>query len=245
MNAFALRMSLRAAPRLIAKPQFTSIYAPALACRAYSATPVDNGIFETIKKDHAELKQYYDTIMKSNDPDEQVRYQNQFTWELARHSIGEEIVVYPAMEKHVPNGKDMAEKDRQEHRAVCSFSCLPSSSFQGNHTNTVEQVKEALYKFQKLTPDQPEFKPTLQELWDHLGQHIKEEETDDLVALEKALPDGDSVDLAKSFDRTKMFVPTRSHPSSPDRPPFETVMGLMAAPIDKVMDMFRKFPKDK
>lgn len=114
-----------------------------------------------------------------------------------------------------------------------------------SHTNIVEQVKEALYKFQKLTPDQPEFKPTLQELWNNLGQHIEEEERDDLVALEKALPDGDSVDMAKSFDRTKMFVPTRSHPSSPDRPPFETVMGLMAAPIDKVMDMFRKFPQDK
>jgi hypothetical protein len=119
MNASALRMSLRAAPRLITKPQFTSIYAPAFACRAYSATPVDNGILDTIKKDHAELRQYYDTIIKSNDYDEQERYQNQFTWELARHSIGEEIIVYPAMEKHVPNGKEMAEKDRQEHRAVC------------------------------------------------------------------------------------------------------------------------------
>lgn len=127
--AAALRMSLRTAPRHIAKSQFTSIYAPAFACRAYSATPVDNGIFETIKKDHAELKQYFETIMKSQDPDEQVRYQNQFTWELARHSIGEEIVVYPAMEKHVLNGKEMAEKDRQQHRAVCppSFSHVDSS----------------------------------------------------------------------------------------------------------------------
>jgi hypothetical protein len=91
----------------------------------------------------------------------------------------------------------------------------------------------------------PEFKPTLQELWDNLDQHIKEEETDDLVALEKVLPDADSVDMAKSFDRTKMFLPTRSHPSAPDRPPFETVMGLLTTPIDKVMDAFRKFPKDK
>lgn len=41
-----------------------------------------------------------------------------------------------------------------------------------------------------------------------------------------------------------MFVPTRSHPSAPDRPPFETAMGLLAAPIDRLMDMFRKFPDE-
>ena len=32
------------------------------------------------------------------------------------------------------------------------------------------------------------------------------------------------------------------HPSAPDKPPFETIVGLMSAPIDKVMDMFAKFP---
>lgn len=96
-----------------------------------------------------------------------------------------------------------------------------------------------------MTPDDPEFKPTLRGLMDNLSQHIKEEESDDLPALEKAIPDGDSQSMAKSFERTKMFLPTRSHPSAPDRPPFETAVGLMTAPIDKLMDMFRKFPKDR
>lgn len=176
-----------------------------------------------IIEDHKELKSYYDKIMNSSDHDEQTRYQNLFVWELARHSIGEEIVVYPAMEKHIPDGKALAEKDRQEHRAV----------------------KEQLYAFQKLSADQPEFKPTLKSLMDDLAQHIKEEESDDLPKLEKALQSEDSADLAKSFERTKMFVPTRSHPSAPDRPPFETAIGMLTAPIDKIMDVFRKFPKDE
>lgn len=94
-----------------------------------------------------------------------------------------------------------------------------------------------------MKPDQPEFKPTLESLMDDLSQHIKEEEQDDLPALEKALADADSESLANSFERTKMFVPTRSHPSAPDRPPFETAMGMLAAPMDKLMDMFRKFPQ--
>lgn len=75
-----------------------------------------------------------------------------------------------------------------------------------------------------------------------LKQHIKEEETHDLVKLEQAISSEESQSLAKSFGRTKIFVPTRSHPSAPTTPLFETVVGLLAAPIDHLADLFRKFP---
>ena len=41
-----------------------------------------------------------------------------------------------------------------------------------------------------------------------------------------------------------MFVPTRSHPNAPDKPPFETAVGLLGAPIDRIKDLFKKFPED-
>ena len=75
-------------------------------------------ITEVITHDHRELEEYYQTIVNATDADTQERYQNQFTWELARHSIGEELVVYPAFEKYLPNGKEMADKDRKEHTTV-------------------------------------------------------------------------------------------------------------------------------
>jgi hemerythrin superfamily protein len=75
-------------------------------------------ISDAIRHDHAELKQYYDTIVSAADNDTKARYQNLFVWELARHSIGEELVVYPAMEKYVEDGKSIAEKDRAEHNRV-------------------------------------------------------------------------------------------------------------------------------
>jgi hypothetical protein len=62
--------------------------------------------------------------------------------------------------------------------------------------------------------------------------------------LEKTLDQGDSENHTKKFMRTKKFIPTRSHPSAPDKPPFETVAGLMAAPIDHLADLFRKFPEE-
>jgi len=57
-------------------------------------------VSDLIKHDHDELRTYKDNILNAKDDDEKVRWQNQFTWELARHSIAEELVVYPAMEKN-------------------------------------------------------------------------------------------------------------------------------------------------
>lgn len=84
-------------------------------------------ITDSIKHDHAELRSFYERIINSTDPDEQTRYQNQFTWELARHSVGEELVVYPAFEKYVAGGEQLAEKDRREHQGVCFLLLLRTS----------------------------------------------------------------------------------------------------------------------
>jgi len=180
-------------------------------------------ISDAIIKDHRELEQYYNEVVNSTDQDHQQRYGNQFTWELARHSVGEELVVYPSMEKHMgAKGKEMAESDRKEHH----------------------QVKIMLKEFQNMHSKDPNYVPKLKELWAVLIEHIKEEEQNDLPALEAAIKSvsGESESMAKSFGRTKAFVPSRSHPSAGEHPPFETVMGLMTAPIDHIADLFRKFP---
>ncbi|OQD71778.1 hypothetical protein PENPOL_c001G00154 [Penicillium polonicum] len=187
---------------------------------AISSIAMAATISDAIKKDHREIESYYENIINTSDETEQVRWQNQFTWELARHSIGEELVVYPALEKYVSGGVDIANKDRQEHQTV----------------------KEQLKKFQNLKPSDSQFTPTLKALMNDLSQHIKEEEADDLPKLEEVLSQEESEKYSTSFGRTKMFVPSRSHPSAPDKPPYETVVGLLAAPIDHLSDIFRKWP---
>ncbi|EJP65348.1 hypothetical protein MY5147_005768 [Beauveria neobassiana] len=181
-------------------------------------------ISSAIVKDHRELKEYYDEVINNpNNHDHQQRYGNQFTWELARHSVGEELVVYPALEKYLGDrGKKMADEDREEHH----------------------QVKEMLKVFQNMSSSDKEYIPQLKKIWSTLDEHIKEEEERDLPALEEKLQQahGESNSMATSFGRTKAFVPSRSHPSAGEKPPFETVMGLLTAPIDHIADIFRKFP---
>ena len=100
--------------------------------------------------------------------------------------------------------------------------------------------------FQNMDSTHPQYVPKIKELMTELSDHIKEEGQDDLPALEAVLKQADnqgtSESLAKRFDRTKAFVPSRSHPSTGESPPFETVMGLLTAPIDRLSDIFRKFP---
>jgi len=96
--------------------------------------------------------------------------------------------------------------------------------------------------FQGLKASDPKFEPTIRALWADLSEHIKEEEQHDLIVLEKALQESESEELLAGFNRAKMFAPTRSHPSAPDKPPFENVAGLLAAPIDHLKDLFSRFP---
>lgn len=89
-----------------------------------------------------------------------------------------------------------------------------------------------------------QFLPTAQSLMAQLSENHVEETTNDLVKLEGAITRDESDRLSKSFNRTKMFAPTRVHPSIPDRPPFETAVGLMTAPVDQLADVFRTWPED-
>ena len=129
---------LRAAQSTIAKSATHGLAKPylprpfiAITTRLQSTTSFHK-ISDRIKHDHDELEQYYNQIITSNDYDTKLRYQNQFIWELARHSIAEEIIVYPAFEKYIPDGKLMADKDRAEHLEVTTHS-PPSIPFISTH----------------------------------------------------------------------------------------------------------------
>ncbi|KAJ3754493.1 hypothetical protein EV360DRAFT_13343, partial [Lentinula raphanica] len=50
----------------------------------------------------AQMYEYYENYKTAaGDLDAQARWARQLTWEIARHAVGEEIVVYPLMEKYM------------------------------------------------------------------------------------------------------------------------------------------------
>ncbi|OJD12698.1 hypothetical protein AJ78_06749 [Emergomyces pasteurianus Ep9510] len=80
------------------------------------------------------------------------------------------------------------------------------------------------------TTDLEFYFPTIKSLTENFSEHINADEEDDLVRLENALKTKESEKLVSSFRRTKTFAPTRSHPTAPDKPPFEAAIGLLTTP---------------
>lgn len=70
---------------------------------------------------------YYDQYVKSTgDADAQDRWARQLIWEVARHAVSEELVIYPLMEKHLGvHGQRLADEDRADHQ-VCLLLSLGS-----------------------------------------------------------------------------------------------------------------------
>ncbi|KAJ7231960.1 hypothetical protein C8J57DRAFT_1250830 [Mycena rebaudengoi] len=142
----------------------------------------------------------------------------QLTWEIARHAVGEEIIVYPLMEKH-----------------------LGARGLETGLTTTGRSTS----KLESLKPGTTEYDAVIERMMVGLRRHNDDEETKDLPLLEPHLGADGSKSAAMQFSRTKQFAPTRAHPSAPNKPPFETLTGFLVAPIDKLKDAFAKFPTEE
>lgn len=77
---------------------------------------------------------------------------------------------------------------------------------------------------------------------DVLHHHIRHEREEDMPRLEKVLSREESEAIARSFQRTKNIVPSRSHPAAPTEYYAENLAALMATPIDRLQDWLRDYP---
>ncbi|KAF1343628.1 HHE domain-containing protein [Delphinella strobiligena] len=181
-------------------------------------------ISEAIGADHARFDVLYDNIKAEKDDAAKVRWRNELTWTVARHAISEELTLYPAMEKHLGEiGVELSKTDKEQHQGV----------------------KNQLAEIQDMSPLDSGFNEKLDNLMDLLHHHIEHEKEEDMPRLEKLLSREESEAIARSFERTKGIVPTRSHPAAPTEYYLETLAGLLAAPIDRFQDWFRDFPTEK
>ena len=96
-----------------------------------------------------------------------------------------------------------------------------------------------------MTPLDSRFGPLLENLMDNLHHHIEHEKNEDMPRLEGLISRKESERIAKSFQRTKGIVPTRSHPAAPTEFYAESIVGLLTMPIDRMRDWLRDFPDEK
>lgn len=166
-------------------------------------------------KDHEEMKQYFRELEAATDPATRREVADKLTAEVARHSVAEEMYVYPAARKALPNGDQLVEEELEEH----------------------SQVEELLKRWEGMGGDDPEFLPTFREIRNGLLHHIDEEEEPKLFPqLQQALSLEEQQELGEKITKAKKLAPTRPHPSAPDEPPMNKVLGVPTGIIDRIRD---------
>lgn len=73
-------------------------------------------VVDELTNDHREALELLDRIGSTQNGGE--RRDLTVIGEVVRHSVAEEMYVYPAMRDHLDNGADLVEHDAQEHREL-------------------------------------------------------------------------------------------------------------------------------
>lgn len=86
--------------------------------------------------------------------------------EVMRHAVAEEMYAYPAIEDHVPDGKEEVEHDKKEH----------------------DEIVKLMKRLEKVEPADQNFTELVQELEAQLTHHAGDEETEQFPKLRVHIP---------------------------------------------------------
>ena len=167
-------------------------------------------------KDHQEIKEFFRELEAATDAQGRREAADKLTAEVARHSVAEEMYLYPAARKALPNGDELVDEELQEHA----------------------EVEQLLKSWEGMDGDDPGFMPTYHKIKDGLLHHIDEEEEAKLFPeMQRALSQEEQQELGEKIERAKKLAPTRPHPSAPDSPPMNKVLGVPVGVIDRIRDL--------
>jgi hemerythrin superfamily protein len=140
---------------------------------------------------------------------------DEFTIELVRHSVSEEMHLYPAVREHVTGGDQIADRELADHA----------------------EVEKLLKKLEGLDIHQAEFDATAARLMSEVALHVADEEKNLFPALAAACTAPELDELGEKVRSAKGKAPTRPHPGAPDTPPLNKILAPGAGLVDRARDL--------
>ena len=180
----------------------------------------DTDVIDELTTDHREALELLDRIMSVTDPEERRELADTVISELVRHSVAEEMYVYPAMREHMPNGDEAVEHDTQEH----------------------QQLEEIMKQLEEVQASEPRFNALVRDLTDKLRHHVHDEETEDFPELRARAPRDELIKLREKVDAAKKVAPTRPHPAAPNNQLFHKLVGPGVGLVDRLRDKLTNRP---
>ncbi|OBF41683.1 hemerythrin [Mycobacterium sp. ACS1612] len=177
-------------------------------------TSQQHDVVDDIITDHREVEAVFEELERGGDGQNRRELVEHVITELVRHSVGEEQYVYPTARRVLDDGDKIADHELEEHA----------------------KAEKIMKEIEKTDSDDPKFEELVRQLMKDIRHHIKDEEGDLLPALRKACDEADLRELGEKFQHAKKMAPTRPHPSAPDRPPANKILGPGAGLIDRMRD---------
>jgi hemerythrin superfamily protein len=176
-------------------------------------------VIEVLEHDHREVEEMFaelESLRGASTDEARARRKelaDDVTIELVRHSVAEEVLVYPVVDDKV--SKEEADHAREEHA----------------------EAEETLQKLEKLDADDPRFDDELATLMKEIRHHIEDEE-DEMFAHMREVIDADELrKLGARVEAFKKVAPTRPHPNVPNEPLPRAAAGPAASLFDRMRDL--------
>ena len=179
-------------------------------------TPMGRDVISVLTEDHREVEELFVRIeqLAPGNP-ERKRLADRAIRELVRHAEAEEVYVYPAFRRFLPDGDAIADREIEEHSAA----------------------ERSMKQLQGLDAEDPFFDRLVADLMAEVREHVAEEEGTYFPMLAASAPAEDLETLGRAVTTVKKVVPTRPHPAAPDRPPLNLVLGPAVGLVDRVRDL--------
>jgi hemerythrin superfamily protein len=174
----------------------------------------DHDAIDVLTTDHREATELIEQILASADPHERRDLADSLIAELVRHSVAEEMYVYPAMRKHLPDGDEAVEHDTSEHK----------------------QLERTMKELESADTSSPRFAELVRDLRATLADHVDDEESEQFPKLRRHLPEQDLVSMKKAVEAAKKLAPTRPHPATPNAELFHKTVGPGVGLVDRLRD---------
>ena len=174
----------------------------------------DIDVIDELTTDHREALELLDRTASITDDDERRELADTVISEVVRHSVSEEMYVYPAMREYLPDGEQVVAHDVEEH----------------------QQLERVMKQLEAVPASEARFEQLVQEMTEKLRHHAQDEETQQFPRLRAQVPREELVKLREKVDAAKKLAPTRPHPEAPRSELFHKLVGPGVGLVDRLRD---------